>query len=115
MSSSVHAKCNTVDRESVIEAAKQLGVKLTENEKKELVYKGTVIKFDEKGQMDVRYYKDHVEENRTTKQLTQLGTYFTTKKRMKSAGLECTTDVKDALLAVKANQKLTLEFIEVAG
>ncbi len=114
MSSSVHAKVNTIDRESLLKAAELLGVKLEQSSDNGLTWLGTKFKFDEKGNVDVKYYKDHIEENRKTKQLTQLGSYFTTSKRLELAGLKCTKSVNDVVLAVKANQKLTLEYEEMA-
>ena len=65
-----------------------------------------------KNNVDVKYYKDHVDECRKTKQLSQLGTYFSSMNRLKKAGLVCTKSLKDVVLAVKSNQKLSLEFEE---
>ena len=112
MSSSVHAKCRTIDRSSIEEAAKELGIKLQEFPNGAIGFQNTQFKFDEKGNVDVKYYKDHVDECRKTKQLSQLGTYFSSIKRLNKAGLSCTKSLKDVVLAVKSNQKLKLEFEE---
>jgi DNA topoisomerase IB len=112
MSSSVHARVRTVDKDSILEAAKALNIDIQERENGELTYKGTSFKFDANGNVDVKYYKDHMEENKKTKQLTQLGTYFTSVRRLNKAGLKCTKSVNDAVMAVQANQKLVLEFEE---
>lgn len=114
MSSSVHARVRTVDKESIMQAAEQLGVELKEQPNGDLSWMGTTFKFDSDGNVDIRYYEDHANENRKTKQMTQLGTYFATNKRLAAANLKCTKSVSDAVMAVKANQKLILEF-EDAG
>jgi len=113
MSSSVHARCRTISRDSILAAAEKLGIQVNVNEEANTItFKGTVFKFDENGNADVRYYKDHTQEAKATKQLTQLGTYFTTMKRLQQAGLVCKSSVADVVLAVKANQKLKMEFVE---
>jgi hypothetical protein len=112
MSSAVHARCKTIDKASLMDAAKDLNIKIVENQDGSVTYMGTKFSFDTQGNTDVQYYKDHSHEAKVTKQLAQLGTFFTTMKRLKTAGLVCTKSTKDVVAAVKAGQKLTLEFEE---
>jgi len=115
MSSSVIAHCKTIDKMSIMDAAERLKIAVSENANR--ITFGSWATFECKGnQVDIKLpdfkANDKALSQKRVKKLVQLGTYIYTKAKLKKAGLNCTTDIADAVLAVNANQPLNLEFEE---
>lgn len=103
----------TIDKACLIKAAEELkiGVDVTEDM---VSVKNTNVKykFDAKGNVNVSYWDDMKNANRQAKNLAQLSTYYTMMNRLTACGMKMTKSVKEVATAVRANQKLTLEFKE---
>jgi len=117
MSSSVHARCRTVDKDSIMEAAGQLNIPVTEDKANNRVKVGHFASFDfVNGESQVRLpdFRSSTKSDSYAKmkKLVQLGSYINNKKKLEKNGLKCTNDIEDVILAVNANQPLELEFEE---
>ena len=115
MSSISHSRVRTIDKDCLCNAAKDLGIKIEETENEiSVVGVHARYKFDNKGNVDVSYWDDVKRAKRSAKHLAQLSTFYTMRKRLEKSGLRMTKSVKDVILAVESNQKLTVEFEEEA-
>jgi hypothetical protein len=111
MSSVSHCRVQTIEKASLIKAAKDL--KMNVSEKEGTVFIGsTKFAFGKDDVATVSYYDDIKSCTKTTKQLTQLSSFYTMKKRLETRGLKLETSTKDAVAAVNANQSLELVFVQ---
>jgi hypothetical protein len=111
MSSTVHSRVRTCSRQSIEEAAEALGIKAKISDNT-IIANGAKFSFDSDGTAKVSYYDDAVQESKAAKQITQLGSFFESKKKLEGLGYKCSKTTKDAVLAVQTRQKLIMEFEE---
>jgi hypothetical protein len=60
----------------------------------------------------VKYWDDVASTSKNARNLAQLSTFYTMKNRLANNGFKLKSAVKDVVMAVKANQPLTMEFEE---
>lgn len=108
MSSVVHAKCKTVEKEDLLKAAKDLGLASTVSGETVRI---AGMNFNNANGGSFTYDTDYI--NKTdARKVVQLASYYTLTSRLKKAGLAPRQTAQNIIEAVKANQKLTLDFEE---
>jgi hypothetical protein len=110
MSSVAHAKVQTIDKECLLNAAKDLKMQSHTDANGVVTVGATRFEF-KNGTATVSFYDDIKSVARNAKQLTQLSSFYTMKKRLEARGMKLETSTKDVVAAVNSNQSIEMEFV----